>query len=158
MYYRFKRILRNKSITMFRRYFDCPTLTLCWILFVFFVLFKALTNYDINDYEKDVHIRSSDVVDIISEDENLTLPAQLNEIVTSTDSSLNPFQSSLMTHAENDVIMVCIVDINNLYFALNVYESSIRKLNIHIQLHVHHHYFQDFVGDAKEKTQLFCFV
>ena len=130
MYYRFKRILRNKSITMFRRYFDCTTLTLCWILFVFFVLFKALTNYDINDYEKDVHIRSSDAVNIISEDENLTLPAQLNEIVTSTDSSLNPFQSSLMTHAENDVIMVCIVDINNLYFALNVYESSIRKLNI----------------------------
>ena len=107
MYYRSKRCLRNKSITMFHRYFDCPTLTLCWILFVFLVLFKVLTNYDINDYEQDVHIRSSDVADISLEDENLTLPAQLNEV--STDSSPNPFQSTLVTHAENDVVMVCIV-------------------------------------------------
>ena len=114
---------------MFRRHFYCATFKLSWILFVFILLFKALTDYDINDYAQDIHIRSSKVAEMRSEDENLALPAQLNEIVASTHSSPNPFQSTLMTHAENDIIMVCVVDTYNLYFALNVYESSIRKLN-----------------------------
>ena len=132
MYLIFRRRLRNTLIIMFNRYFGWSIFSFGWIIFISLLVY-VFTSYKSNSSVEDVHAGNSENVpnnaDITQADEPLALTTLQNTVGLETSALSSPtlFQSTLITHAEKDIIMICIVNSANFYFALNVYESSLRR-------------------------------
>ena len=129
------------SVLTFHKYHGCSTFTLCWILFFLFLLFNALSNTQ--NPEADANVRRSDETQNNNEDvdvKSMDIPKREDhreEIMpqSTTNSQLDgtpptEFQSKLNKISENNIIVLCVVDSKNVYFALNLYETSLKRQNI----------------------------